>query len=323
MAVHSTVRGPSLGGCRMWTYANAHEAVRDVLRLSEAMSLKAAAAGLAMGGGKGVIALPPGGLPRGVRRADVLADFGETVAVLAGRYITAEDVGTSTRDMDRIATVTPYVSGRARRHGGSGDPSPATALGVLAAIEAALERTHRSPALAGRSVAVLGVGSVGSRLIRLLTRAGARVLAADIDPSRRAPAERLGARWTTPGRALTARVDVLAPCALGGILTAESVPRLRCRLVAGAANNQLAADPVAELLAARGILWAPDFVVNAGGIVNIQEELGGRSYDARRARAQVRQIGVTLRGVLDDAEARGVTPLTAARALARARLAPA
>lgn len=320
VAVHSTVRGPSLGGCRFWSYPDAEAGVRDALRLSEAMTYKAAVAGLAMGGGKGVVALPPGGLPAGVRRADVLRDFADTVAILGGQYITAEDVGTSSRDMSVIATVTSHVSGLTVRRGGSGDPSPATAIGVYAGIEAAVERVFGSPSMRGRSVAVLGVGSVGSRLAGHLVRAGATVVCADIAPERRAVAERLGARWASPGRALTAAVDVLAPCALGGILSAESVPRLRAAIVAGAANNQLTEPAVADLLAARGILWVPDFVVNAGGIVNIAEELDGRTYDGRRAHREVRRIGDTVRRVLDDAEGAGGTPLAAALTLARARL---
>jgi leucine dehydrogenase len=323
VAVHSTVRGPSLGGCRMWRYADTEAGVRDALRLSEAMTYKAAVAGLPMGGGKGVIALPPGGLPTRVRRADVLRDFADTVAMLDGRYITAEDVGTSSRDMGVIASVTPHVSGTTVPRGGSGDPSPATAIGVYAAIEAGVERRFGSASLRGRSVAVLGVGSVGARLAGHLVRAGARVVCADIVPERRAVAEGLGARWTTPGRALAAAVDVLAPCALGGILSAESVPRLRAAVIAGAANNQLADPPVADLLAARGILWVPDFVANAGGIVNIAEEIGGRTYDRRRAHHAVRRIGDTVRRVLDDAESAGTTPLAAAMTLARERLASA
>ncbi|MCW3066630.1 MAG: Glu/Leu/Phe/Val dehydrogenase dimerization region [Solirubrobacterales bacterium] len=319
VAIHSTARGPSLGGCRMWSYEDEGEAVRDVLRLARAMTFKAAAADLPLGGGKGVIALRPGTALTSARRRAALLDFADTVDQLDGRYITAEDVGTSSRDMTVIRSVTPHVGGLSRARGGSGDPSPYTALGVLAAIEVTCERQLGTASLQGRRVAIVGLGHVGSRVARLCARAGARLIAADIDPAKRDVARALGARWMTPAQALEAEVDVLSPCALGGVLDSEVVPRLRCRTIAGAANNQLAHDGVADLLDARGILWAPDFVANAGGIVNIAVELEGR-YDPRRARARVRGIAGTLRQIYDDAESMGTTPLTAALELARRRL---
>jgi leucine dehydrogenase len=321
VAIHSTVRGPSLGGCRMWAYEDAGEAVRDVLRLARAMTFKAAAADLPLGGGKGVIALRPGTALTSERRRAALLDFAETVDQLGGRYITAEDVGTSSRDMTLINGVTKHVGGLARRRGGSGDPSPYTALGVVTAMSVTCERALGAASLRDRKVAVVGLGHVGSRVARLCARAGARLIVADIDPAKREVANELGARWMNPLQALEAEVDVLAPCALGGVLDAETVPRLRCRTVAGAANNQLADDGVADLLQARGILWAPDFVANAGGIINIWVGLDG--YDPRRARERVRGIGATLREIYDDAERLGTTPLDAAVALARRRLAAA
>lgn len=320
VAVHSTVRGPSLGGCRMWTYADNRAAVRDALRLSEGMTYKSAVAGLPLGGGKGVIVVPPGRALTSTERTAALLDFGDAVQRLGGTYITAEDVGTSTRDIGVIARVTPYVSGRSRRAGGSGDPSPFTALGVLHAIEATCERAFGSASLRGRSVAVVGLGHVGAALARLLRRAGATLVVTDVDRAKRDLARELGARWTTPEKALTAPVDVLAPCALGGVLDHDSVAALQAPAVAGAANNQLASVEVAELLHERGIVWAPDFVANAGGIINIAVELEPGGYDARRARARTREIGETTRRVLAAADADGITTLEAAMALARANL---
>jgi leucine dehydrogenase len=321
VAVHSTALGPSLGGCRMWHYDDARAGVRDALRLSRAMTFKSAVAGLPLGGGKGVVMLQGEQRPSTRRRRDALRDFGETVDSLGGRYITAEDVGTSSRDMTVIAEHTAHVAGLARSRGGSGDPSPFTALGVEAAVRAALERATGSGDLSGRSAAVIGLGHVGGRLARRLASGGARLLVADVDPAKRALADELGAEWVPADVALRAPVDVVAPCALGGVLDEESVPELQAPVVAGAANNQLADDTIAELLAARGILWAPDFVANAGGIINIAVELEG--YDAGVARRRVRGIADTLRVIFDDAEGGGITPLAAAMALARQRLAAA
>jgi leucine dehydrogenase len=308
----------------MWTYEDTRAAVRDALRLSRAMTFKSAVAGLPLGGGKGVIMLPAGTpTPSGDERRDVLLDFGETVDMLGGSYLTAEDVGTSEPDMQVIREATPHVTGLAVERGGSGDPSPWTALGVEAAIRVACERVFGSSTVEGRSVAVVGVGSVGGRLAELLAAGGADLVLADIDERRRALADRLAARWTDPDSALTADVDVVAPCALGGVLNEDSVPLLRARAIAGAANNQLADEAVGELLAARGILWVPDFVANAGGVVNIAVELEPEGYDTARAEARVRAIGDTVRTVLDHAEATGATPLAAAMEIARRRVAEA
>jgi leucine dehydrogenase len=218
-----------------------------------------------------------------------------------------------------IAERTRHVAGLSQRQGGSGDPSPLTALGVEYAIRACCERVFSSSSLRGRTIAVIGLGHVGSRVARRCARAGAKLLLADVDQAKRRVAERLGGRWTTTERARDADVDVLAPCALGGLLDDETVPFLRCRIIAGAANNQLADERTADLLAARGILWAPDFVVNAGGLINIAEEL--ERYDAATARRRVRGIADTLRRIFDDAESMSATPLTAAMELARRRLA--
>jgi leucine dehydrogenase len=305
----------------MWTYDDARAALRDVLRLSRAMTLKAAVADLPLGGGKGVIMLPAHVPVTRKRRHAALLDFADTVEALGGAYITAEDVGTSSRDMTVIAERTKYVAGLARSRGGSGDPSPFTALGVESAIRACCERVFGTDSLRGRSICVIGTGHVGSRLARRCVQGGAKLILADVDQGKQRLAEQLGARWTTPERALRADVDVLAPCALGGILTEETVPLLRCRVIAGAANNQLSDEHVADLLTARGILWAPDFVANAGGVINIAVEFS--RYDAAAARRHVRGIADTLRQIFDDAESIGATPLTAAMKLARRRLAAA
>jgi leucine dehydrogenase len=318
VAVHSTIRGPSLGGCRMWGYSDSRQALRDALRLSRAMTLKSAVADLPLGGGKGVIMTAPGATLQGELRTAALLDFGDTVESLGGRYITAEDVGTSSRDMRVIAQRTRHVAGLPARMGGSGDPSPFTALGVESAIRACCERGFGSSSLRSRTVAVVGLGHVGSRVAKRCARAGARLVVGDIDPGKRRLADELEAEWLEPEEALEAEVDVVAPCALGGVLNHDTVPLLRCRIVAGAANNQLADESVADLLSAREILWAPDFVANAGGIINIAEEQHG--YDAGAARRRVRRIGEILLDIFDRADAAGVTPLAAATELARARL---
>jgi leucine dehydrogenase len=318
VAVHSTVRGPSLGGCRMWGYDDSRQALRDALRLSRAMTYKAAVADLPLGGGKGVIMTTPGAPLSSAQRTAALLDFGDTVEALGGRYITAEDVGTSSRDMRVIARRTTHVAGLPRRMGGSGDPSPFTALGVETAIRACCERVFSSSSLRGRTVAVVGLGHVGSRIAKLCARAGARLVLSDIDPGKRRLAQELGAKWSKPERALEADVDVLAPCALGSVLDHDTVPRLRCRVIAGAANNQLADESVADVLSGRQILWAPDFVANAGGIINIAEEVHG--YDPAAARRRVRGISDTLNQIFDEAAASGTTPLAAAVEIARQRL---
>jgi leucine dehydrogenase len=324
VAVHSTVRGPSLGGCRMWSYDDTRAALRDVLRLSEGMTYKAAVAGLPLGGGKGVISIPQGvERPAGDRRRDVLLDFADTVARLEGRYLTAEDVGISDDDVAVMAEVTPYVSGLSRERGGSGDPSPWTAIGVYEALRVSAGRAFGSTDLAGRSASVIGLGHVGSHLARLLAEDGAKLVVSDVDEGKRALASELGAEWVAPQDALFADVDIVAPCALGGILDHESVPRLRCKAIAGAANNMLADPSVDGLLAEHGVLWCPDFVANAGGIINISVELEPEGYSEARAEERVRGVGDTVRRIFEEMDASGVTPLAAAMEVARQRLAEA
>lgn len=302
----------------MWTYDDSRAAVRDVLRLSRGMTFKSAVAGLPLGGGKGVIMLRPDEpVLTPERRQAALEDFGDTVEALGGDYVTAEDVGTSEADMETIATRTKHVSGLAA---GSGDPSPWTALGCEVALRTTCEYAFGTSELAGRTVAVIGLGSVGGRLAEMLHAGGAELIVADVDQSKRALAERLGATWTDPHTAMTAEVDVLAPCALGGVLDDDTVPALRCKAIAGAANNQLASDELDQALAERGILWAPDFVCNAGGIINIAVELEPGGYDPATADTNVRAVGDTLRQIFDGAASSKSTPLHAALELGRERL---
>src|SRR4051812_41427084 len=292
---------------------------RDALRLSRAMTFKAAACGLNLGGGKGVICLEPGRAPAGKLRRDLLLDFADTVNVLEGSYITAEDVGTGSRDMAVISETTKFVTGLGRKGGGSGDPSPYTAQGVEAAMRACCERVFGESDLKGRTVAVVGAGRVGSQLVRRLSKAGAKVLVADIDEGKREGLAKLpGVNWTDPSSAMLADVDVVAPCALGGVIDQVNVGRLRCRIVCGSANNILVHEGLADDLAANGILYAPDFIANAGGLINVSLELGG--YDPAKARKGAAGIEQTMRELLDEAESTSITPLAAAYQLARRRL---
>jgi leucine dehydrogenase len=324
VAVHSTARGPALGGVRLWVYDSIDSAMADALRLARAMTFKAAAAGLPMGGGKGVIMLPShDALARRGMRTAVLRDFGETVGALGGSYLTAEDVGITTRDMQVVAKVTPHVTGLPRAQGGSGDPSPWTALGVEIAMRVAVQRRLGATGLAGLRIVVAGLGHVGARLAAACAEAGADLVVSDIDTRKQALADRLGARWVDPDAALSVAADVFAPCALGGVLSHATVGRLGAPVVVGAANNQLATEDVAEDLAARDVLWVPDFVANAAGIINIAVELRPEGYDARQARRDVHRIGDTVRLLLDEAEAASITPLEAAMRLAHQRVAEA
>ena len=317
VAVHSTALGPALGGCRIWAYDRPDEAEGDALRLSAGMTLKAAAAGLDLGGGKGVICAPRGGFDAETRRLALL-DFGDLVESFGGRYITAEDVGVSPGDISIIAERTANVTGLPAAGGGSGDPSPVTAVGVEAAMLACAEARWGQRDLRGALVTVVGLGHVGGHLARLLANRGCELIATDVDESKRATAGALGARWVDPAIAMRVHGDILAPCALGGVITAEVLPRLRCEVICGAANNQLADDALAEELAAQDVLYAPDFITNAGGLINVYREL--RSYGEDEALRLARAIEGTTKRVLDAADQAGSTPLDAARALAAERL---
>ncbi|MGZ8647221.1 MAG: Glu/Leu/Phe/Val dehydrogenase dimerization domain-containing protein [Solirubrobacteraceae bacterium] len=320
IAVHSTALGPALGGCRLTTYPHPAAAIEDALRLASGMTLKAAVAGVELGGGKGVVCVEPGTPLTTETRQAMLLDFGDAVESLGGRYITAEDVGTSPADMRLIATRTEHLVGLPEDLGGLGDPSPFTALGVLAAMRACAEHRFGTAGLADRRVAVVGVGHVGESLARMLAAEGAHVIVSDVDESKRALADELdGASWMSPEEALRSRVDVLAPCALGGVLDETTVPQLEAGIVCGAANNQLAHDALAEDLARRGIDYAPDFVANAGGLMRVAAELEGA--DGKGARERIAGIEALMRRILTEAAGLGITPLAAAHALAERRLA--
>ena len=318
VAVHSTVLGPSLGGTRFWPYDSERDALRDVLRLATGMTYKHAACGNDLGGGKAVII----GDPRAIRSDELVLAYGRFVDRLGGRYLTAEDVGTTQADMDLIRTVTPHVTGISESLGGSGDPSPATAWGVLHAMRAVAERLWGSPALDGRHVAVSGVGKVGADLARRLAAEGARLTIADVRPDAAAAvAAETGADVVDPGDVHAVACDVLSPCALGAVLSDATIPQLRCAAVCGCANNQLATAADGERLADRGVLYAPDYVVNAGGVINIADEIDG--YDHDRAWARITTIHDTLLQVFALADEQSVTPAAAADRYAEARLAAA
>jgi leucine dehydrogenase len=317
IAIHSTALGPSLGGIRFWRYPAEAEAVRDALRLSEAMTLKAAVAGLHQGGGKAVVLVDDPDQPRS---EELLRAMGRTIDELGGRYIAAEDVGATPRDMDLISAETPWVTGVDEELGGSGDPSPVTAVGVMHGMRAVCSEMFGEAALDGRRVVVQGAGHVGAHLVRLLGGAGADVGVADINRERAAEvAARFGARVLDAQSVVQEPCDILAPCALGGVISRDVVPTLQCRAIVGAANNQLSDPSVADHLAARSIVYAPDFVVNAGGIINIAEEFVG--YSRERALAKAAMIEATTARVLTEARTLGCTTERAAEELARRRIA--
>lgn len=308
VAIHSTALGPALGGARLWNYASDAEARTDALRLARGMTYKNALAGLPFGGGKSVII----GDARAIDREKVFRAHGRLVETFAGAYITAEDVNTSPADMEFVRRETTHVGGLAGR---SGDPSPVTAHGVLRAILAAAKFRWDSIDLSTRTVALQGCGHVGHHLARELKDAGTRLLVTDVDEekARRVAAE-LEATYVAPAEIYDARADIFAPCALGGVLNDETIPRLACEIVAGAANNQLLEARHADALAARGILYAPDYVANAGGVINGTIELLG--WEPERARRKVQAIYNTLLEIFAAAEANRMTPARAADKLA-------
>lgn len=318
IAVHSTVLGPSLGGLRIRDYASEQDALEDVLRLAEAMTYKAAAAGLRFGGGKAVLI----GEPSSVKTRRLLLQYGRAVRRLDGAYVTAEDVGTTVKDLAVVGESTKWVAGLPREQGGSDDPSPATARGVLMAMTSVARHINGSDGLKGLSVLVQGLGKVGSSLVRLLVHQGADVQVTDIDRSRVAQVIGDGVDMTVvaPEASITQDVDILAPCALGGVIDEGSVPHLRCRAIVGSANNQLASPETAGLLADAGIVYAPDFIANAGGIINIAAEFGYSKDDVDRA---IARIGDTTAEVVGAAETSNTSTHEAAMEIARQRLAAA
>lgn len=320
IAIHDTTLGPALGGCRMWPYASDAEALTDALRLSRGMTYKSAMAGLPLGGGKSVII----GNPRTGKSEALLRAMGRSVERAGGRYIVAEDSGTSVADMKVMAQETAHVSGihdKATGDGGhrSGDPSPATAYGVFTGLKAAVRHRLGRTDLDGLTVAVQGVGNVGGHLARLLKDAGARLILADIDTARvTVLARELGAEVTTVERIFDAAADVFAPCALGSVLNDDTIPRLRCAVVAGAANNQLGRPHHGEEIRRRGILYAPDYVINAGGIIDIHHERTG--YNPEKAIRHIEAIGPTLAEIFARADTEGQPTGAIADAMARERI---
>jgi len=313
VAIHDTTLGPALGGCRMWPYTSEDEALTDVLRLSRGMTYKAAMAGLELGGGKAVII----GDPRRHKTEALLRRFGRFVDTLDGRYITAEDVGTSVDDMDVVRQVTDHVAGLG---GLSGDPSPATAWGVFSGIRAAVLHRLGRDDLNGITVAVQGFGHVGRWLCRYLHQAGAKLLVADLrDEALEQAVAEFGAEIVPLEQILAAEADVLAPCALGAVLDDATIPNIRAGIVAGAANNQLAEPRHGEMLNRHGVLYAPDYVVNAGGIINIIYERP--VYDREAAFRHIGGIFDTLTDLWRRAERAGLAPDLMADRIVEERLA--
>jgi leucine dehydrogenase len=313
IAVHSTVLGPGLGGTRMWPYKSTEEAMVDVLRLSRGMTYKAAAAGLNLGGGKAVII----GDSKKDKSEELFRAFGRYVESLDGLYITAEDVGTNTEDMEVVHHETRWVTGLSPELGGGGDPSPVTAFGTLQGIKAAVQHLG-DDSLRGKSVAIQGLGSVGHHLARFLQDEGAKVFGADIDADSIERARELGVEIVPTGEILEVDCDVVAPCALGAVINDDSIPKLRCRIVAGAANNQLAEDRHGQELHDRGILYAPDYVINAGGLINVYNELIG--YNREVAMRMARGIQGNMSRLFQIARAQSIPTYQAADRLAEERI---
>jgi leucine dehydrogenase len=318
VCIHSSRRGPAGGGTRMKVYASPADGLADAMRLSEGMTMKMAATDIPFGGAKAVLAVPE--LPEGDERRRLLLRYGELAASLGSNFQTGPDMNTTIADMDVIAERHPYVFCRSVERGGSGDPGPFTARGVFHGIRASATHAFGTPELEERSILVQGVGDVGARLAEQLAEAGARVLVSDIDDTRaRSLADRIGAEVVPPDAALTLECDIYAPCAVGGTLNAASVPGLRCRVVAGCANNQLAEPDDADRLDRAGILYAPDYVINAGGVIYAwgTESL---AWDADTVEARLAGIGDSLAEIYRRAEAEGITTEAAAERLARSRL---
>lgn len=316
IGLHSTELGPALGGCRMYPYKNERDALIDVLRLSRGMTYKAAVSGLNLGGGKCVVI----GDPKKHKSELLWRSLGRFIEGLSGRYITAEDAGTTMDDMELIRMETSHVVGIARSLGGSGDPSPVTALGVFSGMRAAVEEKLGKSTLDGLKVAVQGCGHVGYHLVGHLVRAGAHVSVADVDvDSLKRTAADFRVEAVAPDAIYDVDCDIFAPCAMGGILNEHTIPRLKCSIVAGAANNQLGDEKLDGMrLAERDILYAPDFVINAGGLINVANELEG--YNQERALGQAKRIHDVLVAVFERAKSDNVPTYRAANNLAMARI---
>lgn len=315
IAIHSTALGPALGGTRFFPYPSEEAALEDVLRLSRGMTYKAAPAGLDLGGGKAVII----GDPREDKSERLLRAYGRIVDSLQGRYITAEDVGTTTTDMDIIRRETRWALGASVAEGGAGDPSPVTARGLFAAARAVAQKLWGDSDLAGKRFAVQGVGKVGSAFVQLLVEARAEVIITDaFEQAIQSAVDTYDVKPVDPDDIYQLDCDFLSPCALGGGLNEETIPKLNCQAIVGSANNQLATDEDADRIAERGILYAPDFVVNAGGLINVYDELQG--YSRTRALHRVDAIyGATLK-ILETADELGINPNRAAVKVADDRI---
>jgi leucine dehydrogenase len=316
IGIHNSVLGPALGGTRMWNYANEWEALNDVLRLSRGMTYKSAITGLDLGGGKAVII----GDAKTQKTPELMRKFGEFVHSLSGRYITAEDVGMETKDMDIVNDVTPYVTGISESRGGSGNPSPVTALGVYMGMKAAAKYKFGSDNLEGKKVLVQGIGHVGETLVDYLTKEGALVQISDINETRLDEvSKKYGATIFRGSNLYTADVDIYAPCALGATINDETVHKIQAKIIAGAANNQLADENVhGPILMQRGILYAPDFLINAGGIISVNSEIA--KYDHTETLRRTENIYNTTLEIFDYAVANNLTPQKAAMALAEIRI---
>ncbi len=318
IGIHNTVLGPSLGGTRMWNYATEEEAAIDVLRLSRGMTYKAAISGLNLGGGKAVII----GDPAQLKNEAFLRRFGKFVDSLGGKYITAEDMNMGTSDMEYIGMETNHVTGLPVEMGGSGDPSPVTAYGVYVGMKAAAKKAYGADSLNGKKVSVQGVGQVGMYLVNHLVKEGAEVYITDINQNKLAAiAKNTGARVVGPDEIYDLDVDIYAPCAMGATVNDDTISRLKCQVIAGGANNQFK-DEVrhGNMLIDKGIVYAPDFVINAGGIINISSELKG-AYNKDQAYAWTEKIFDTCTDILNKAEADKIPSQEAAMLLAEKRIA--
>ena len=312
IAIHNTTLGPALGGTRFWNYATEEEAIVDVLRLARGMTYKAAVAGLNLGGGKAVII----GDNRTTKREMIFRAHGRFVESLGGRYITAEDVGTSVEDMSYVEMETSHVTGLA---GGLGDPSPITAWGVFRGIQAAARHKLGSDDLEGVTVAVQGLGHVGRYLCGYLNKVGAKLIVTDIDPQRvQNVVDELGARAVAPDEIYGVEAEIFSPCALGAIINDTTIPQFRFQVIAGAANNQLREGRHGDVLTEKGILYAPDYVINAGGVINVYGEMHG--WDADRARRKAGEIYQTLTDLFEMAAEQGLPTYEAADRLAERRI---
>ena len=313
VAVHDTTLGPALGGLRMWNYASEEEALFDVKRLARGMTYKSAVAHTGLGGGKAVII----GDPKTCKSEALYLSMGRLVDSLGGKYTTAEDVNTTIQDLEIIRRATSYVSGLSRATGGSGNPSPYTAYGVYLGVRAALGWVFGDDSPKGRTVAIQGIGAVGRPLAERLVEAGAKVIVADRKEERvRQLADELGVETAEESSILATECDVLAPCALGGVLDDHSIPKLRCRIVAGAANNQLMKPQHGQALAERDVLYAPDYVINAGGIINVSVEFHEGGYDENDALSKIERIPQALKELWTIAKEEHIPPSKAADRLA-------